>query len=87
MADKKRKDLLKIREVCERLNISAHTLRYWEREFKDYVQPLRSQGGHRLYNDREIRRLLEIKHLLKTEMYSISGAKNKLKQSWEKENG
>ncbi len=71
---------LKVKDVCELLKISPHTLRYWEKEFSEFFTPMRSPGGHRLYNDHHIRQLLEIKHLLKDELYSINGAKNKLKK-------
>ncbi|NIW80245.1 MAG: MerR family transcriptional regulator [Calditrichae bacterium] len=70
---------LKIKEVSQLLGVSPHTVRYWEKEFSDYVNPKRTSAGHRLYDDHQIRQLLEIKHLLKDELYSISGAKNKLK--------
>lgn len=66
---------LKVKEVCELLNITPHTLRYWEKEFADFFTPLRSPGGHRLYNDHHIRQLLEIKHLLKDKFFSIKGVK------------
>ncbi|MEZ4744512.1 MAG: MerR family transcriptional regulator [Calditrichia bacterium] len=71
-------ELLKVREVCELLSISPHTLRYWEKEFEGYLNPYRSKGGHRLYDDHNIRKLLEIRFLLKEELYSINGAKNRL---------
>ncbi len=69
---------LKIRDVCELLKISPHTLRYWEKEFSEYIEPFRSVGGHRLYDDHAIRKLLELRHLLKEEMYSINGARKQL---------
>lgn len=66
---------LKIRDVCQLLGVSPHTLRYWEKQFSDYLQPMRSSGGHRLYDDTRVRKLLEIKHLLKDKYYSIKGVK------------
>ena len=66
---------LKVREVCELVGITPHTLRYWEKEFPTILNPLRSQGGHRLYDDHNLRKLLEIKHLLKDKYYSIKGVK------------
>jgi DNA-binding transcriptional MerR regulator len=71
---------LKIREVCDLVGISPHTLRYWEKEFSDYLRPDRTSGGHRLYDDHNLRKLLQIKHLLKDELYSIRGALNKLRR-------
>ncbi len=66
---------LKVKDVCAILNITPHTLRYWEKEFSEFLRPHRSTGGHRLYDDHQIRRLLEIKHLLKDRYFSIKGAK------------
>ncbi len=66
---------LKVREVCDLVGISPHTLRYWEKEFSEFLQPRRSPGGHRLYDDHNLRRLLEIKHLLKDKYLSIKGVK------------
>ncbi len=70
-----RNGYLKVREVCELVGISPHTLRYWEKKFSEYLNPHRSPGGHRLYDDHNLRRLLEIKHLLKDQYFSIKGVK------------
>ena len=69
---------LKVKDICELLKITPHTLRYWEKEFSEYIHPDRSEGGHRLYDDHTIRKLLEIRHLLREELYSINGARNRL---------
>jgi len=76
----KENGFLKVREVCELLGISPHTLRYWEKEFSEYLKPLRSPGGHRLYDDHNLRKLLEIKHLLKDKLLSVKGVKLHLRQ-------
>lgn len=39
-----------------RTGLSAHTIRAWEKRY-GAVEPERSEGGHRLYSDEEIRRL------------------------------
>ena len=44
---------LKTSEAAALLNVSANTLRAWERRF-GYPQPRRSTGGHRLYTYAEI---------------------------------
>jgi DNA-binding transcriptional MerR regulator len=66
---------LKVREVCDLVGISSHTLRYWEKEFSEYLSPHRTSGGHRIYDDHNLRKLLQIKHLLKKKYYSIRGVK------------
>lgn len=72
---------LKVREVCELVGISPHTLRYWEKEFSDHLTPRRTSGGHRLYDDHNLRTLLQIKHLLRDKFYSIRGVRLFLKES------
>jgi len=71
----KENGFLKVREVCELLGISPHTLRYWEKEFSEYLKPLRSPGGHRLYDDHHLHSLFEVQCLLKKKSKGRGGAK------------
>ena len=45
-----------IRVVAQRTGLTTATLRAWERRYH-VVDPTRSEGGHRLYSDEDIRRL------------------------------
>lgn len=58
--------------------IEVHTLRYWEREFADYLNPERTEGGQRRYGAQDIQTLFLIKRLLRDEMFSIAGARKHL---------
>jgi len=60
--------------------VEIHTLRYWESEFPDALQPQRTPGGQRRYAAEDIARILDIKRLLKQEMYSIEGARRVLSE-------
>ncbi|GBC92134.1 Putative heat shock protein HspR [bacterium HR15] len=60
--------------------VESHTLRYWEREFSEFLCPIRSAGGQRRYRPEDIEVIREIKRLLKEEMYTIAGAKRKLRE-------
>lgn len=60
--------------------IEVHTLRYWEREFAEYLHPLRTEGGQRRYRPEDIQVLFTIKRLLRDEMFSIAGARKFLNQ-------
>ncbi len=60
--------------------VESHTLRYWEREFSEFLRPIRSAGGQRRYRPEDIEVIREIKRLLKEEMYTIAGAKRKLRE-------
>lgn len=55
--------------------VEVHTLRYWEREFGEFLQPSRTEGGQRRYDAGDIQTLFTIKRLLRDEMFSIAGAR------------
>ena len=55
-------------------NLSTHTIRYWEKEFKS-IKPRILSGRRRYYNIVEIEKLKKIKFLLKTKGLTIKGAK------------
>lgn len=58
--------------------IEIHTLRYWEREFAEFLNPVRTSGGQRRYRPEDIQTLFLIKRLLRDEMFSIAGARRHL---------
>ena len=67
-----------VSKLCE---IPAYTIRYWEKEFKDYFSPVRTNGRQRRYSEDHIRRILQIKKLLWHDRFSIQGAKRLLRQT------
>lgn len=73
----------KIGEVAEIAGVEQHVLRYWEDEF-DVLKPAKNRSGQRLYQKKDVDTVLEIKRLLYTELYTIAGAKRKLKDSKKK---
>lgn len=73
-----KKDWLTIGEVSALTSIPIHTIRYWEGEFNGYLNPERTNGRQRRYNERTVEKILNIKTLLKEEKYSIAGAKQVL---------
>ena len=74
-----------ISEVAEILNlinpktgkISTHTLRFWEKEFKQ-IKPKIFAGNRRYYDKKNIEILKVIKFLLKDKGMTIKGAKKHL---------
>ena len=68
---------LTIQEVSERLNISKHTLRFWEKELDGIIVPLRTKGGQRRYTLEHLFIIEEIKRLKRKGM-SLLGIKRKL---------
>jgi DNA-binding transcriptional MerR regulator len=73
------KQYFKIGEVSEILNVEPYVLRYWESEFK-ILKPTRTRARQRLYHKRDLELLMEIKHLLYDEKFTIAGAKKRLQE-------
>ena len=74
-----------ISEVAELLNlinrktgkVSTHTIRFWEKEFKQ-IKPKIFAGKRRYYDNETIKILKNIKFLLKDKGMTIKGVKNHL---------
>lgn len=71
---------MSIGAVSALTGVEVHTLRYWEKEFSEFLQPKRTGGKQRRYTADDVTLILEIKRLLKQEMYSIAGARRVLAQ-------
>jgi DNA-binding transcriptional MerR regulator len=52
-----------ISDVSTRFEIPKPTLRFWEKEFKEILVPLRTQGGQRRYNTEHLAVIKRIKRL------------------------
>lgn len=63
--------------------VEIHTLRYWEKEFAEFLDPKRTDGGQRRYRPDDIHTVFSIKRLLKDEMFSIAGARRHLARARE----
>jgi DNA-binding transcriptional MerR regulator len=68
----------KIGEVSELLGLPSHVLRFWETEFKR-IKPKRTPSGQRLYRKNDVVFILRIKHLLYEKGFTISGARQHLR--------
>ena len=60
--------------------LSTHTIRYWEKEFKQ-IRPKILAGRRRYYNNESIRIIKLIKYLLKEKGMTIKGVQNHLNGS------
>jgi len=69
----------KIGEVSEIAKLPAYVLRFWESQF-DFLKPQKSRGHQRLYVQRDVETVLEIKRMLYEEGYTIAG----LKKFWDR---
>jgi DNA-binding transcriptional MerR regulator len=69
----------KIGDVARICEVEPYVLRFWESQFPQ-LKPNKSGAGHRLYRRRDVELALEIKRLVHTEGYTLSGARQALEQ-------
>ena len=79
-AFKQDKKYYSITEVAEHCEVKAHTLRFWEKEFKD-LKPITRKGKRRYYQNDDIELIKQIHSLLYEEGMTIAGAKRNLRAS------
>jgi DNA-binding transcriptional MerR regulator len=72
-----RKLYYSIGEVSELIGVPPHVLRYWETEFA-ILHPKKGKGGNRLYQERDVRLLEQIRTLLYDQKFTIAGARVQL---------
>lgn len=72
--------LFSIGQVNAITGIPKPTLRYWEKEFVDYLEPLRTAGNQRRYDEESIGKIEKINYLVKVQGYTIEGAKRNLER-------
>ncbi len=68
-----------INEVSVRLDVPAHTLRYWEKQFPTVIKPTTGAGGRRYYRGETTAALESIKDLLYNRGMTIAGVKKMIK--------
>ncbi len=66
-----------ISEVSKLTGLEQYILRYWETEFEQ-LKPGKNRAGNRIYTNKDIKLILNIKKLLRDEKYTIEGAKKNL---------
>ncbi len=66
-----------IGQVSRQLDVSCHTLRFWEKELGDILVPLRTDGGQRRYTHDHLDTIREIKRL-RDNGYSLAEIKEKM---------
>ncbi len=74
-----KKEYYSISEVCDLVDLRPHVLRYWETQFS-LLNPSKNRSGNRVYQRKEIKLILLVKHLLYEEKYTVEGAKQQLEQ-------
>jgi len=77
MKMKKRK--FRIGELAKQLDVERFVVRFWEKEF--HLKTDRSDGGQRFYSEDDLITFITIKTLLYEQGFTITGAKQQLKES------
>lgn len=72
-----RKTFYKLGEVCQITDTQPYVLRFWESEFPQ-LAPKKSRTGQRLYRQKDVDLVLQIKSLLYEGGFTIAGARKKL---------
>jgi DNA-binding transcriptional MerR regulator len=70
----------KIGDVARICKVETYVLRFWETQFPQ-LKPNKSGTGQRLYRRHDVEMALKIKHLVHSEGYTLSGARQALEQS------
>ena len=68
-----------ISEVSKITEMEQYVLRYWETEFEQ-LKPQKNRAGNRIYTNKDIQVILQIKNLLRDKKYTIEGAKKILEE-------
>jgi DNA-binding transcriptional MerR regulator len=71
---------LSINDVSKKLDLPAHTLRYWEKQFPAAIKPTTGAGGRRYYRAETVTALESIKDLLYNRGMTIAGVKKLIKE-------
>jgi len=69
---------LTINQVSEILQVEPSTIRFWEKEFAEYLKINCPKGKRKRYTEEHLETFSQIKELLYTEQYTIKGAKRRL---------
>lgn len=74
--NKKRK--MTVKEVAQILQVEESTIRFWEKEFGDFLNLKVEKGQKYRYSPENLEMFTKICELLHTEMYTIKGARRRL---------
>ena len=78
--DKSAKIYYSIGEVATMLNVNTSLVRFWEKEF-DILKPKKNKKANRQFTKQDVKNCFLIYHLVKKRGYTLSGAKEVLKNN------
>jgi DNA-binding transcriptional MerR regulator len=70
--------MLNIDQVATLTGVKKTTLRYWEKEFSEYLKPQRTETNRRQYNMEDVHKVENLRRLIEEEKYKSIGVKMKL---------
>lgn len=77
--------LYSIAQVNAITGVAKPTIRFWEKEFKDFLTPLRTQGNQRRYSRDDIETIERINHLVRVEGFTLEGARKRIESEFQEE--
>lgn len=69
---------LTLKQVANILQVEPSTVRFWEKEFIDFMEQPEYKGQRKRFSPKNLEILQQIKELLQTEQYTIKGAARRL---------
>lgn len=69
---------LSIDNIHNLTGIPKSKIRFWEKNFSDYLKPNRTDGGQRRYTPTDLEKIVRINYLLNQEKYTVEGARQRL---------
>ena len=69
---------LSIDNIHNLTGIPKSKIRFWEKNFSEYLKPNRTEGGQRRFSSADLEKIVRIDYLLKEEKYTIEGARQRL---------
>jgi len=69
---------LTLKQASIILEVEPSTIRFWEKEFDEFLNIRSGKGQHKRFSEKNVETLSQIKELLQTEQYTIKGAKRRL---------
>ncbi len=73
--------LLSIGQVTALTGIGRSTLRHWEREFRDFLESVRTQGNQRRFTPDAVGKIEQIKTLVEEQGLTLRGVRRKLEET------
>ena len=70
-----------ISQVNALTGVPKSTIRFWEKEFEEFLTPLRTTGNQRRYDPEAVKTIEQINKLVNAEGYTLEGARRKMRGS------